>query len=134
MLRWHGDHLSISGTCETTHHLEAMASAILAFRRCLPSTREAVADDLGLETKERPLAEQMAEFFGYREELIAKAAAGGHGVDLSKMSEDEIRERLLGALGIETRSATDSEAGVARKGESPTRRVTPRIPHRTPGK
>lgn len=63
-LRWHGDHLSISGTCETTHHLEAMAAAILVFRGCLPSTREAVAGDFGLDVPERPFIEQLAEFLG----------------------------------------------------------------------
>jgi hypothetical protein len=63
-LRWHGEHLSISGTCKTTHHLEAMAAAILVFRGCLPSTREAVAGDFGLEPPERPWTEQLSELFG----------------------------------------------------------------------
>lgn len=62
VLRWHGSHLSIGGTCETTHHLEAMAAALLVFRRCLPATREAVAGDFGLEDPDPPLAEQMAKF------------------------------------------------------------------------
>src|SRR5690348_5965410 len=64
MLRWNGDHLTISGTCKTTRHLEALAEAILVFRGCLPSTREAVAGDLFLDTPERPWSEQIAEFLG----------------------------------------------------------------------
>jgi hypothetical protein len=64
VLRWHGDHLSIGATCKTTHHLEAMAAALLVLRSALPSTREAVAGDFGLEKPERPFAEQLAVFLG----------------------------------------------------------------------
>jgi hypothetical protein len=48
VIRWHGNHFSISGTCTRAHHMDALATAILAFRSALPSGREAVADDFGL--------------------------------------------------------------------------------------
>lgn len=63
-MHWRGDYVEICGTCETTHHLEALAECLLAFRGCLPATREAVPGDFGIEPSEPSYAEQLDRFLG----------------------------------------------------------------------
>jgi len=57
-----GDRMTFSATIKTTHDIDALASAVLAFRECYPSHRTAEAGDFGLEeTPPKSLKEKLIE-------------------------------------------------------------------------